>query len=128
VKEGDTVVGSRTKVKVVKNKVAAPFREAEFDILYGEGISREGDVLDLAVANNIVEKSGAWFSYSGERIGQGRENVRNFLKENKDVFARMDSQVRQKLGIGGQQEADVPPVPANGAAAAQEAVKSSKRG
>lgn len=127
VKEGDTVVGSRTKVKIVKNKVAAPFREAEFDILYGEGISREGDVLDLAVANNIVEKSGAWFSYSGDRIGQGRENVRNFLKENKDVFARMDSQVRQKLGIGGHAEAEVPPVPANGAAAAQEAVKPSKR-
>ncbi len=76
VKEGDVVVGSRTKVKIVKNKVAAPFREAEFDILYGEGISREGDILDLAVANNIVEKSGAWYSYSGERIGQGRENVR----------------------------------------------------
>jgi recombination protein RecA len=128
VKEGDTVVGSRTKVKVVKNKVAAPFREAEFDILYGEGISREGDVLDLAVAHNIVEKSGAWFSYSGERIGQGRENVRNFLKENKDVFARIDSQVRQKLGISGQPGAEVPPVPANGAAAAQEAVKPSKRG
>jgi recombination protein RecA len=127
VKEGDTVVGSRTKVKIVKNKVAAPFREAEFDILYGEGISREGDVLDLAVANNIVEKSGAWFSYSGERIGQGRENVRNFLKENKDIFARMDGQVRQKLGIGSKAEAEVPPVPVNGAAAAQEAVKPSKR-
>ena len=84
VKEGDVVVGSRTKVKIVKNKVAAPFREAEFDILYGEGISREGDVLDLAVTHNIVEKSGAWYSYSGERIGQGRENTRNFLKENKD--------------------------------------------
>ena len=78
VKEGDVVVGSRTKVKIVKNKVAAPFREAEFDILYGEGISREGDVLDLAVTNNIVEKSGAWYSYAGERIGQGRENVRSF--------------------------------------------------
>ena len=78
VKEGDVVVGSRTKVKIVKNKVAAPFREAEFDILYGEGISREGDVLDLAVCNNIVEKSGAWYSYAGERIGQGRENVRSF--------------------------------------------------
>src|SRR5215468_8906086 len=100
VKEGDAVVGSRTKVKIVKNKVAAPFREAEFDILYGEGISREGDVLDLAVANNLVEKSGAWYSYSGERIGQGRENTRNFLKENKDIFAKMDAEVRKKLNIG----------------------------
>jgi len=124
VKEGDAVVGSRTKVKIVKNKVAAPFREAEFDILYGEGISREGDVLDLAVTNNIVEKSGAWYSYSGERIGQGRENVRSFLKDNKDVFAKMDSQLRQKLGIvspGALPE--VPPVPVNGSAAAQEAVR-----
>ena len=91
VKDGDSVVGSRTKVKVVKNKVAAPFRDAEFDILYGEGISREGDVLDLAVLHNIVDKSGAWYSYQGERIGQGRENVRAFLKENKDVFARVDA-------------------------------------
>jgi len=87
VKDGDVVVGSRTKVKIVKNKVAAPFRDAEFDILYGEGISREGDVLDLAVLHNIVEKSGAWYSYSGERIGQGRENVRTFLKSNVDIFA-----------------------------------------
>src|ERR1700758_3330996 len=100
IKEGETVTGNRTKVKIVKNKVAAPFREAEFDILYGEGISREGDVLDLAVANNIVEKSGAWYSYSGERIGQGRENTRNFLKENKDIFAKMDAEVRKKLNIG----------------------------
>ena len=99
IKEGDVVTGNRTKVKIVKNKVAAPFREAEFDILYGEGISREGDVLDLAVANNIVEKSGAWYSYSGERIGQGRENTRNFLKENKDIFAKMDGEVRKKLDM-----------------------------
>src|SRR6201988_3756049 len=90
VKEGDAVVGSRTKIKVVKNKVAAPFREAEFDILYGEGISREGDVLDLAVAQNIVEKSGAWYSYAGERIGQGRENVRSFLKDHPEIFTRID--------------------------------------
>jgi recombination protein RecA len=124
VKEGETVVGSRTRTKIVKNKVAAPFREAEFDILYGEGISREGDVLDLAVTHNIVEKSGAWYSYGGERIGQGRENVRNFLKENKDVFSRIDTQLRKKLGIvpaGGAPE--VPQVPVNGAAMAQEAVK-----
>ncbi len=101
VKDGDTVVGSRTKVKIVKNKVAAPFRGAEFDILYGEGISREGDALDLAVERNIIDKSGAWYSYQGERIGQGRENVRGFLKENKDVFARIDTDLRKKLGVGG---------------------------
>ena len=91
VKEGDQVVGSRTKVKIVKNKVAAPFREAEFDILYGEGISREGDVLDLAVTHNVVDKSGAWYSYSGERIGQGRENVRQFLKDTRDASAGSDT-------------------------------------
>ena len=99
IKEGDEVVGSRTKVKVVKNKVAAPFREAEFDIMYGEGISREGDLLDLAVNNNIVEKSGSWFSYKGERIGQGRENSKNFLKENKDIAAKIETEVRMKLGL-----------------------------
>ena len=122
IKEGDVVTGNRTKVKIVKNKVAAPFREAEFDILYGEGISREGDVLDLAVANNIVEKSGAWYSYAGERIGQGRENTRNFLKENKDIFAKMDGEVRKKLGIGAA-KADVPEVPPTGPAEAKEAVR-----
>jgi len=99
IKEGDVVLGSRTRVKVVKNKVAAPFREAEFDIMYGEGISREGDVLDLAANNDIVEKSGAWFSYKGERIGQGRENAKQFLKENKDVLAKVETDVRKKLGI-----------------------------
>jgi recombination protein RecA len=99
VKEGDVVIGSRTKVKVVKNKVAPPFREAEFDILYGEGISREGDLLDLAVNNNIVEKSGSWFSYKGERIGQGRENARQFLKDNKDVMTKLDTEVRKALGL-----------------------------
>jgi len=123
VKEGDVVVGSRTKVKIVKNKVAAPFRDAEFDILYGEGISREGDGLDLAVLHNIVDKSGAWYSYQGERIGQGRENVRNFLKENKDVFGRIDAEVRKKLNIGAVLPADVPDAPANGAAVAAEVIK-----
>jgi recombination protein RecA len=127
VKEGDVVVGSRTKVKIVKNKVAAPFRDAEFDILYGEGISREGDSLDLAVLHNIVDKSGAWYSFQGERIGQGRENVRTFLKENKDVFARIDSQLRQKLGIKALGVADVPAVPEDGAEMAVAAVKG-KRG
>ena len=85
IKDGETVVGNRTKVKVVKNKVASPFREAEFDIVYGEGISKEGDLLDLGVAQNIVEKSGSWFSYKGDRIGQGRENARQFLKDNPDI-------------------------------------------
>ena len=125
IKEGDAVTGNRTKVKIVKNKVAAPFREAEFDILYGEGISREGDVLDLAVANNIVEKSGAWYSYSGERIGQGRENTRTFLKENKDVFAKMDAALRKALNIGAV-KADIPDVPAAGPAEAKEAVRGRK--
>jgi recombination protein RecA len=127
VKEGDVVVGSRTKVKIVKNKVAAPFRDAEFDILYGEGISREGDALDLAVVHGIVEKSGAWYSYQGERIGQGRENVRGFLKGNKEVFARVDAELRKKLGIGAAiVAAEVPAVPVNGAAAAHEVVKGKK--
>ena len=99
IKEGDVVTGSRTRVKVVKNKVAAPFREAEFDILYGEGISREGDLLDVAVNSNILEKSGSWFSYKGERIGQGRENARSFLKENKDTMAKLDAEVRKSLGL-----------------------------
>ena len=83
----------------MKNKVAAPFREAEFDILYGEGISREGDLLDLAVNNNLLEKSGSWFSYKGERIGQGRENARQFLKDNKDTMAKLDAEVRKALGL-----------------------------
>jgi recombination protein RecA len=99
IKDGDVVTGSRTRVKVVKNKVAAPFREAEFDILYGEGISREGDLLDIAVNSNILEKSGSWFSYKGERIGQGRENARQFLKDNKDTMAKLDAEVRKSLGL-----------------------------
>jgi len=101
IKDGDLVIGSRTKVKIVKNKVAAPFRDAEFDILYGEGISREGDLLDLAANNNIVEKSGSWYSYKGERIGQGRENARQFLKDNKDIMAKLDAEVRKALGLIG---------------------------
>src|SRR5271166_5477023 len=99
IKEGDVVTGSRTKIKVVKNKVAAPFREAEFDIMYGEGISREGDLLDIAALHNIVEKSGAWYSYKGERIGQGRENARQFLKDNKEVCAKLEAEVRKALGL-----------------------------
>ena len=108
IKEGDQVIGSRTKVKVVKNKTAAPFREAEFDILYGEGISREGDLLDLAVNNNIVEKSGSWFSYKTDRIGQGRENARQFMKENKDIYAKIEAEVKKALGIGKPEPAPAP--------------------
>src|ERR1700757_2347585 len=117
VKDGDVVVGSRTKVKIVKNKVAAPFRDAEFDILYGEGISREGDLLDLASNHNIVEKSGSWYSYKGERIGQGRENARQFLKDNKDVMAKLDTEVRKALGLVAQAPAATA-APTNGAAPA----------
>ena len=99
IKDGDAVIGSRTKVKIVKNKTAAPFREAEFDIMYGEGISREGDLLDLGVLHNMVEKSGAWFSYKGERIGQGRENAKVFLRENKDIMVKLDAELRKQLGL-----------------------------
>ncbi len=99
IKEGDVVTGNRTRVKVVKNKVAAPFREAEFDILYGEGISKEGDLVDLGVAHNLVEKSGSWYSFQGERIGQGRENARQFLKDNPDMAANLDFNLRIKLGL-----------------------------
>src|ERR1700758_2302628 len=93
-KDGDSVIGNRTKVKVVKNKLAAPFREAEFDILYGEGTSREGDLLDVGVQNSIIEKSGSWFSYRGERIGQGRDNARTFLKEHPELASRLDQDLR----------------------------------
>ncbi len=112
IKDGDTVTGNRTKVKVVKNKVAPPFREAEFDIIYGEGVSREGDLLDLGVAHNVVEKSGSWFSYKGERIGQGRENVRQFLKEHTDMRDRIDTELRKALGLtkGAEAEGAVAPV------------------
>ena len=99
IKDGDQVVGSRTRVKIVKNKTAAPFREAEFDMMYGEGISREGDLIDLAVNANLLEKSGSWFSYKGERIGQGRENAKQFLKDNKDITARLEAEVRKALGL-----------------------------
>jgi len=99
IKDGDRHIGNRTKVKVVKNKVAPPFQECEFDIMYGEGISREGDLLDLAVARNIVEKSGAWFSFDGDRLGQGRENVKTLLKENPETFARIETAVKTALGF-----------------------------
>ncbi len=99
IKDGDQVVGGRTRVKVVKNKVAPPFREAEFDVMYGEGISKEGDLLDLAVERKIVEKSGTWFAYSGERLGQGRENVKQFLKDNPAILKSIDERVRAELGL-----------------------------
>jgi recombination protein RecA len=135
IKEGDRVIGSRTRGKVVKNKVAAPFREAEFDILYGEGISREGDLIDLGVDKGVLEKSGTWISFAGERMGQGRENARVFLKENKDIREKLEAVLRKKLGIampgnsspvsGGTNghaaapaPTDKPPVPVKAAAAA----------
>jgi recombination protein RecA len=99
IKDGDQVVGGRTRVKVVKNKVAPPFREAEFDVMYGEGISKTGDLLDLAVDKRIVEKSGAWFAYAGERLGQGRENAKQFLRENPDIYKIIEERVRKELGL-----------------------------
>src|SRR5207247_8793256 len=113
-KDGESTIGNRTRVKVVKNKVAAPFREAEFDIIYGEGISREGDILDLAATNNIVEKSGSWYSYGGERIGQGRDNAEVFLKENPDKLGKIDQELRKMLGL-------LSTSPANGIATLAEA-------
>jgi recombination protein RecA len=99
IKDGDKTVGSRTKIKIVKNKVAAPFREAEVDLIHGEGISLESDLIDLGVANGIVEKSGSWFSFASERIGQGRENARQFLKEHPDVAGRIETALRSAMGI-----------------------------
>ena len=99
IKDGDAVIGNRTRVKVVKNKVASPFREAEFDILYGQGTSREGDLLDTGVTRNLIEKSGSWFSYKGQRIGQGRDSARQFLKENPEVLGKIDSELRSMLGL-----------------------------
>ena len=117
IKEGEVVVGNRTKVKIVKNKVAPPFREAEFDIIYGEGISREGDLLDLGVAQNLIEKSGSWYSYKGDRIGQGRENARQFLKDNPDIRQQIDIELRKALGMTRKEPVDgvaaaAPPVEA----------------
>src|SRR5947199_8910537 len=112
IKDGDLAVAARSKEKIVKNKTAAPFREAEFDIMYGEGISREGDMLDLAAIHNIVEKSGSWFSYKGERIGQGRENAKQFLKDNKDIANKIEQEVRKKVGLTAAPVAAPPPVEA----------------
>ncbi len=102
IKDGDRVVGNRTRVKVVKNKCAAPFRQAEFDIMYGEGISLEGDLLDLGVEHRVVAKSGAWYSYGGDRIGQGRENTKKFLQENPDIRAKLETELREALGLQSQ--------------------------
>jgi recombination protein RecA len=121
IKEGDVATGNRTKVKIVKNKVAAPFREAEFDILYGQGISREGDLIDLGAQHNVLEKSGSWYSYKGERIGQGRENARQFLKDNPEAADKLEADLRRALGLikasasaatGPAPEASPKPVPA----------------
>jgi len=111
IKDGDVVVGNRTKVKVVKNKVAPPFREAEFDIMYGLGISHEGDLLDLSVEHKVVDKSGAWFSIQGERLGQGRENVKNLLKTNPEIQARIEIEVRKALGLTPSEAGDAEPAP-----------------
>jgi recombination protein RecA len=113
IKDGEVVVGNRTKIKVVKNKMAPPFREAEFDMIFGEGISKEGDLIDLGVQHNLVEKSGSWYSYKGERIGQGRDNAKIFLRDNPDVFKRVDQEVRKALGLTRPEAANgAPPAPA----------------
>src|SRR5580698_4558542 len=118
IKDGDVVTGNRTKIKIVKNKMAPPFREAEFDIIYGEGISKEGDLIDLGVAQNLVEKSGAWYGFKGERIGQGRENARQFLKDNTDIRQQIDTELRKHLGLTKEPAAAAaPPAPAPAVAA-----------
>src|ERR1700746_1670476 len=109
IKDGEVVTGNRTKIKIVKNKIAPPFREAEFDIIYGEGISKEGDLIDLGAAQNLIEKSGAWYSYKGERIGQGRENARQFLKDNPEVRKNLDMELRKALGLVRAEVAAIPP-------------------
>jgi len=99
IKKGEEVVGNETRVKVVKNKVAPPFREALFDILYGEGISREGEIVELGVLHRIVEKSGAWYAYNGDKIGQGKDNAREFLREHADIAAEIEAKIRQTVGV-----------------------------
>jgi recombination protein RecA len=121
IKDGEEVVGNRTKVKIVKNKVAPPFREAEFDILYGEGISREGDLLDLAVDKNVVDKSGAWFSFQGERLGQGRDNARQFLKDNHEYRGRVELALREVMGLA------IPTAPVSTAALSENGHGAKKR-
>ncbi len=125
IKEGDRVVGNRTRVKIVKNKVAAPFRNAEFDILYGEGISKEGDLLDMAVEKRFIEKSGSWFSYGSERIGQGRENARTFLRDNPDLYGKLMTELRKSPGLN---TISTPPPPDPEKSMAQSTAQSAARG
>ncbi len=127
IKEGDRVIGSRTRAKVVKNKVAAPFREAEFDILYGEGVSREGDLIDLGVDQGILEKSGTWISFGAERLGQGRENARVFLKEHADIRSKLENTLRKKMGIPMPNSANAAPAAASCCASARKACRSGCR-
>jgi recombination protein RecA len=110
-KDGNEAVGNRTKAKIVKNKMASPFKIAEFDILYGIGISREGSLIDLGVEQTIVRKSGAWYTYEGDQLGQGKENARNFLRENPDVANEIEKKIKEKLGVGPRLDADVTPLP-----------------
>jgi recombination protein RecA len=117
IKDGEGVVGSRTRIRIVKNKVAAPFREAEVDLMHGEGISREADLLDLGVSQGLVEKSGSWFSYRGERIGQGREAARHFLKEQAELRERLDAELRTSLGLIAATGGESSPAPRSAAAA-----------
>jgi recombination protein RecA len=112
-KDGTDAVGNRTRVKVVKNKMAPPFKSAEFDILYGIGISREGSLIDLGVEQGIVRKSGAWYTYEGDQLGQGKENARNFLRENEDTANEIEKRIKEKLGVGARLDADAAsPAPA----------------
>jgi len=106
IKQGESIIGNRTRVRVVKNKLAPPFREAEFDIIFGEGISREGDILDLGAEQGVIEKSGAWYSYKGDRLGQGRENTKHHLRENPDLTNRLEAEIRDKLSVKGVKEAE----------------------
>ena len=111
-KDGSDMVGNRTRVKVVKNKVAPPFKQAEFDILYGVGISREGSLIDVGVEQGIIRKSGAWYTYEGDQLGQGKENARKFLRDNPDVANEIEKRIKEKLGIGARVDAEVEPLPA----------------
>jgi recombination protein RecA len=105
-KDGTDIVGNRTRVKVVKNKVAPPFKQAEFDIIYGEGISREGSLIDMGVEHGVVRKAGAWYTYEGDQLGQGKENSRNFLRDNPEIAIEIETKIKTKLGVGGLSEVD----------------------